>query len=82
LYHSPTWQGALKRGDTMLGKRSLEQYTHRPKEEFYDLASDPNELKNVAGDAKYAAVLDDLRKRLRAWQVKTNDPWLVKYQYE
>jgi len=39
-------------------------------------------LKNVAGEAKYADVRADLRKRLRAWQEKTRDPWLVKYEHE
>ena len=82
IYNSPTWQGVLKRGDTMLGQRTLEQYIHRPKEELYDLTNDPNELKNVAGDAKHAAALDDLRKRLKTWQRRTNDPWLVKDKYE
>ena len=82
LYGSPTWQGVLERGDTMLGKRSLNQFLNRPREELYDLAADPDELKNVAGEAKYADVRADLRKRLRAWQEKTRDPWLVKYEHE
>ena len=42
----------------------------------------PNELKNVAGDPQYAAVLKELRGRLRQWQEQTKDPWLVKYQHE
>jgi hypothetical protein len=29
-----------------------------------------------------AEVLKDLRERLKAWQAKTHDPWLVKYRYE
>ena len=82
LFDSPTWQGILKRGDTMLGQRSLQSYLHRPKEELYDLTVDANELKNVAGDPKYADVLNDLRKRCRAWQEKTNDPWLIKNKHE
>src|SRR5262249_8717828 len=32
LFNSPTWQGVLKRGDKMLGERSLESYLHRPHE--------------------------------------------------
>ena len=82
LFNSPTWQGVLKRGDKMLGERSLESYLHRPHEELYDLEKDPNELKNVASDPQYAAVLKELRGRLRQWQEQTNDPWMVKYQHE
>jgi N-sulfoglucosamine sulfohydrolase len=82
LYNSPTWQGVLKRGDTMLGKRSVEQYIHRPAEELYDLRSDPNELKNLAGDAEHAGTLGEMRKTLRGWQERTGDPWVVKYRYE
>ncbi len=41
--------------------------------------------KNVAADPKYAGeVLADpsRRARLKEWQVKTKDPWLIKYQHE
>jgi N-sulfoglucosamine sulfohydrolase len=82
LYNSPTWQGILKRGDKMMGGREVEKYVHRPLEELYDLENDPHELKNVAADPKYTAVLKDLRERLKAWQTETRDPWLVKYRYE
>ena len=27
-------------------------------------------------------VLADLRARVKAWQEKTRDPWLVKYEHE
>ena len=82
LYDSLTWKGILRRGDTNLGQRSMQAYLHRAREELYDLEQDPNELKNVAGVAKYADVLAELRTRLREWQKKTADPWTVKYQHE
>jgi N-sulfoglucosamine sulfohydrolase len=82
LYDGLTWQGILKRGDTMLGQRTMAQYLHRPKEELYELRTDPNELKNLADDPTQAETLADLRKRLRTWQEKTQDPWLVKYVHE
>jgi N-sulfoglucosamine sulfohydrolase len=82
LWGSESWQGILKRDDTMLGQRSRQAFEHRPREELYDLRDDPNELKNLAGDAEQAEVLRDLRARLKAWQEATKDPWLVKYSYE
>ena len=36
----------------------------------------------MAEDPKYADVLKDLRGRLKEWQEKTKDPWVVKYQHE
>jgi N-sulfoglucosamine sulfohydrolase len=82
IYNSPTWQGVLKRGDKMLGQRSVESFLHRPHEELYDLTSDPNELKNLAGDPSQAKMLEEMRKQMRAWQDKTKDPWVVKYTHE
>jgi N-sulfoglucosamine sulfohydrolase len=82
LYNSPTWQGVLKRGDKAIGQRGLEGFLHRPREELYDLEKDPNELKNVASDPAQAEVLKDLRARLKEWQEKTKDPWVIKYRHE
>jgi N-sulfoglucosamine sulfohydrolase len=82
LYGSLTWQGVLRRGSKFLGQRSIESYVRRPREELYDLKSDPHELKNVAGEPAYAPILSDLRARLRSWQEKTSDPWIIKYIHE
>lgn len=82
LYASPTWQGVLKRNDTLLGQRNRQAYESRPREELYDLRDDPNELNNLANDPKSAEVLKDLRARLKTWQDLTRDPWIVKYTYE
>jgi N-sulfoglucosamine sulfohydrolase len=82
LYESPTWQGILRRRDTTLGERTMDSYLHRPREELYDLEKDPHEVRNVAGDPKYTQVLADLRRRLKAWQKTTRDPWLAKDVHE
>jgi len=80
LFGSPSWQGILKRKDRMMGERPVRAYLHRPAEELYDLNSDPNELKNVASDPKYAGALKDLRQRLLDWRKRTKDPWLILLQ--
>ncbi len=82
LWGSDMWQGVLKRGDTMMGSRSVKAFLHRPKEELYDLAADPNELKNVAGDPSQVKMLEVLRGRLASWRERTDDPWLVKNRHE
>jgi len=82
LFDSPTWQGVLKRQDTKYGSRTVEAYIHRPREELYDLESDPQEVVNVADHPEHAKVLAEMREKLAAWQKKTNDPWLIKYEHE
>lgn len=48
-----------------------------PKEQLYDLVFDPNEANNLLEDPTYAGVLADLRGRLQAWMVDTDDPLLA-----
>jgi arylsulfatase A-like enzyme len=42
-------------------------------DELYDLARDPEELRNVAADETYAGVREALRTRLRTWMRETED---------
>ncbi|MBN1341984.1 MAG: sulfatase [Phycisphaerae bacterium] len=82
LYASPTWQEVLATKAETYGPRRVDAYLHRPREELYYLPSDPDEVKNVAGDPAHRKALEELRARLKAWQKKTKDPWIVKYEYE
>jgi N-sulfoglucosamine sulfohydrolase len=45
-------------------------------EQLYDLAFDPNEATNLAGDAAFEDVRADLAGRLNDWMVQTDDPLL------
>ena len=81
LWHSATWQYAMQR-DGNMGPRSIEAYTHRPRFELYDLRSDPWESRNLAQDPAYAAELLRLQGRLRAFQERTGDPWVLKWERE
>jgi arylsulfatase A-like enzyme len=47
-----------------------------PVESLYDLALDPNEARDLAGDAAYAEVKADLAARLEQWMERTGDPLL------
>jgi N-sulfoglucosamine sulfohydrolase len=82
LYASLTWQGVLRRGLDQYGKRSVDAYLHRPRHELYDLNADPHEIHNLADDPDHAGVLAKLQAKLKAWQIDTKDPWVVKYEYE
>lgn len=82
LFDSLTWQGVLRRGDKMYGRRPVEQYVQRPRQELYDIMEDPHELKNLAGDPVHAEMLKRMHEKLVAWQKRTADPWLIKYSHE
>ncbi len=66
----------------MMGKRSVKSYLHREREELYDLSKDPEELMNVAADASYAPVLQEMRREVLGFRQKTEDPWLILRNYE
>ena len=82
LWASKTWQGLIARGDTHYAKRSVNAYLHRPRFELYDLEADPDEVVNLADDPAHADVLDELKRKLRAFQERTKDPWILKWDYE
>jgi N-sulfoglucosamine sulfohydrolase len=69
----------------LVGQRTNQQwqslyelaYGKRPREELYDLKSDPHQVKNVAADPKYAAARAELEGRLLAELKRTGDPRLI-----
>ncbi len=79
LFASQTWQGILKRKDTMMGRRAVETFLRRPAEELYDLEKDPQELRNAADSPQHAEVLAACRKKVDEMQQRTGDPW---WEYE
>jgi len=82
LHASATWQAVLKRKLPVYGKRRVEAYLHRPRFELYDLEKDPHEVRNLSEDPAYRDVLDRLKGKLRAFQKRTKDPWILKWEYE
>lgn len=83
LWEAATFQERLSQGlDTFYGTRTLRQYIHRPQFELYDLEADPFESRNLADDPAYADVLARLKRKLREFQQKTNDPWILKWDRE
>ena len=82
LYASPTWQGILKRNERVYGRRTVYAYLHRPRHELYDLEQDPHEVENLAFEPQHAETLAALQQKLKAWQERTNDPWVLKWEYE
>ena len=82
LWAAPTWQDRYQQGpDTMYGPRTVYRYIHRPEFELFDMRSDPYESTNLADDPAYAEVLEEYKSKLRDFQRRTSDPWLLKWEY-
>lgn len=83
LWEAPTWQDTYRRGsDALYGKRTVQAYLKRPQFELYDLEADPDEVQNLAADPKHAEPLAELQGKLKAFQQRTSDPWILKWEYE
>jgi N-sulfoglucosamine sulfohydrolase len=72
---SPTFQAMRRLRDD--GKLTPLQsscfVSPRPKEELYDMGSDPHETVNLAGDPKFAEALGAMRRALENWSRETGD---------
>ena len=83
LWEAPTWQDVWKQGpDATYGRRRVRDYVQRATFELYDLETDPDEIKNLAADPAHAARLTAMREKLKAFQKRTSDPWISKWDYE
>lgn len=59
----PHWQELYEKGE--LNEIQRQFFEPRQPEALYDLASDPHETTNLAGDPAFAKILEDMRGRLR-----------------
>ncbi len=83
LWAAPTWQVQYNKGmDAMYGKRTVRRYIHRPEFELFDLKKDPHETVNLADSPNHRQRLKQLKKKLHAFQKRTDDPWELKWRYE
>lgn len=86
LWASSTWQSVhrskLVDSKKYFGKRTVKDYLFRAEFELYDLASDPDELNNLADDKAHAEQLNRLKKSLKQFQLDTKDPWQIMWGHE
>ena len=64
------------------GKKTVRQYIHRPEFEFFKIGEDPDEAKNLAGNPKFVAKLEEYKEKLKSTQKQFHDPWVMKWSYE
>jgi len=79
---SATWHAALETRSGNYVKRPIESYPHRPRFELYDIQDDPTELNNLADDPEYSGVREELKTKLKNFQQRTMNPWIVKWEHE
>jgi len=82
LWESKTWQAVMNRDIKVYGKRRVDAYLHRPEFELYDLENDPDEIHNLADDPGHAELLRELQEKIKAFQERTKDPWIIKRKHE
>jgi uncharacterized sulfatase len=71
---SPTWASWMKlaeEDESVAGR--VRHYRKRPADELYNLAEDPWELNNLAGDPQYASVKEALKMDLQQWMMEQGD---------
>jgi len=82
LWESPTWQSVITKQASLYGKRTVEAYLHRAKFELYDLEKDPDEIDNLAEKPEFKDTLLRMQTRLKQLEKQTQDPWILKWDYE
>lgn len=82
LWACATWQGVVRQQTRRYGQRAVADYLHRPRFELYDLQADPGETTNLADRPEGAELVRSFCDRLKAFQERTKDPWLHKWEYE
>ncbi|CAM4109118.1 sulfatase [Zobellia nedashkovskayae] len=82
LWAASTWQEVYRSDKEFFGKRKVKDYLFRPEFELFDLSNDPEESQNLANDKNYAEVLEALKNKMKAFQLKTKDPWLITWDHD
>jgi N-sulfoglucosamine sulfohydrolase len=83
LWAASSWQAQFKKGmDAPYGRKTVGQYIHRAEFELFDMQKDPEEGHNLALSTEYADILEEYKAKLKAYQKKMQDPWIMKWDYE
>ncbi len=75
----PAMKEAADAGNEAVAAR-IRMLTERAREEFYDIANDPDCLNNLIDDPRYQQQINDFRHRLEQWMIQTEDPALEAFR--
>lgn len=82
LWASSTWQAIYRNDIEYYGSKTVNEYLFRPEFELYDLEKDPTESKNLANDENYKTILKHMKDKMKAFQIQTNDPWMIMWNHD
>lgn len=74
LWRAPSmrsWEQAYRAGE--LNEVQSAFFEEKPAEELYDVAADPHNISNLAGDPEHQEVLAELREANRQWMLNIRD---------
>jgi len=74
MFQTPTtqvWKRLFDEGKLAPEQRAF--WEPKPAEELYDLASDPDEVRNLADSPEHREILERMRKALRDWELRVRD---------
>jgi len=82
LWASSTWQVIYRNNIEYFGPKTVKDYLFRPEFELYDLDKDPNESNNLASDGTFKNILNNMKDKMKAFQTKTKDPWMIMWSHD
>ncbi|MCP4455228.1 MAG: sulfatase [Planctomycetes bacterium] len=83
LWAASSWQAQYRKGlDAPYGQKTVGDYIHRSAFELFDMQNDPHETCNLALSDSYEATLESYKQKLKAFQKRMDDPWIMKWKYE
>ena len=50
--------------------------------ELYDVINDPDEINNLAYQNDYKSMVSEFVEKMKAFQKRTKDPWIIKWEHE
>jgi N-sulfoglucosamine sulfohydrolase len=83
LWRASSWQAQFRKGmDAPYGARTVGAYVNRLPFELFDIQNDPDETQNLASDPRCYDMLVAYQEKLKDFQERMNDPWILKWEYE
>ncbi|WP_405293700.1 sulfatase [Algibacter sp. Ld11] len=82
LWASSTWQSVYRNHEEYYGPKKVSDYLYRPEFELYNLSKDPNEINNLAANNNFVEILKNLKNKLKNFQTKTQDPWMIMWSHD
>ncbi|GAA3614959.1 sulfatase [Flavivirga amylovorans] len=82
LWAASTWQAIYRNDEEYFGKRTVKDYMFRPEFELFNLTKDPSESINLAENDTYRETLESMKAKMKDFQLKTKDPWLIMWDHD